>query len=104
MGGASDRVLVVSFCLFAVYAEDARHIPNKHHIDPMPHQTMDGEARAAYESQSLQIRAELKKWESDWALASRGKKPGRDDIKQNPDIGASIILPKRLRLQATLPG
>lgn len=59
------------------------------HIDSMPHQTMDGEARAAYESQSLQLRAELKKWENEWAAARGGKKPGRDDIKQNPDIGTS---------------
>ncbi|KAL2176612.1 uncharacterized protein P884DRAFT_31362 [Thermothelomyces heterothallicus CBS 202.75] len=53
----------------------------------MPHKTMDEQARAAYESQCLQLRAELKKWESDWAIAHAGKKPGRDDIKQRPDIG-----------------
>jgi hypothetical protein len=49
---------------------------------------MDDQARAAYEEQSLQLRAELKKWEGDWATAHAGKKPGRDDIKQNRDIGA----------------
>ncbi|KAK4124316.1 hypothetical protein N657DRAFT_655602 [Parathielavia appendiculata] len=47
---------------------------------------MDGLARGAYEEKSLQLRTELKKWENDWAIAHGGKKPGRDDIKQNPDI------------------
>jgi hypothetical protein len=49
---------------------------------------MDDQAKAAYENQSLQLRAELKQWEADWATAHGGKKPGRDDIKRNPDIGA----------------
>lgn len=54
--------------------------------------TMDDEARAAYESQSLKLRADLKQWEGDWANAHAGKKPGRGDIKQNPDIGTSPSL------------
>ncbi|KAL2194837.1 DNA replication/checkpoint protein [Corynascus similis CBS 632.67] len=53
----------------------------------MPHKIMDGQTKAAYESQSHQLRADLKKWESDWALAHEGRKPSRDDIKQRPDIG-----------------
>lgn len=53
---------------------------------------MDNRAREAYEEESLQLRAELKAWEGEWATAHRGKKPGRDDIKQNPDIGASQTL------------
>ena len=56
----------------------------------MPHSTMDDRARAAYEGQSLQLRADLKQWEGDWATAHAGRKPGRDDIKQNPDIGACL--------------
>ncbi|EAQ83222.1 hypothetical protein CHGG_09626 [Chaetomium globosum CBS 148.51] len=53
----------------------------------MPHRIMDGQDREVYEAQSLQLRADLKQWEGDWAVAHAGKKPGRDDIKQNPDIG-----------------
>jgi hypothetical protein len=49
---------------------------------------MDDQARAAYEDESLQLRAELKTWEGEWASAHGGKKPGRQDIKQNPDIGS----------------
>ncbi|KAK3990879.1 putative DNA replication regulator sld-2 [Cladorrhinum sp. PSN332] len=47
---------------------------------------MDDQTKAEYESQSLQVRAELKKWETDWADSHNGKKPSRNDIKQNPDI------------------
>lgn len=54
---------------------------------PMPHRIMDGQDRAVYEEQSVQLRADLKQWEGDWAVAHAGKKPGRDDIKQNPNIG-----------------
>ncbi|KXX75037.1 DNA replication regulator sld2 [Madurella mycetomatis] len=63
----------------------------------MPHQTMDEQARAGYESRSLQLRAELKKWENDWAGARGGKKPGRDDIKQNADIAQKYKEYNRLR-------
>ncbi|KAK3904671.1 hypothetical protein C8A05DRAFT_31548 [Staphylotrichum tortipilum] len=45
------------------------------------------QAVAALESESLQLRADLKTWEGEWAAAHGGKKPGRRDIKQNPDIG-----------------
>ncbi|KAK4131069.1 hypothetical protein BT67DRAFT_458298 [Trichocladium antarcticum] len=63
----------------------------------MPYQTMDGDARSAYERQSLQIRAELKQWEGDWAAARGGRKPGRDDIKQNADIARKYKQYNRLR-------
>ncbi|KAL2157025.1 hypothetical protein VTH06DRAFT_8315, partial [Thermothelomyces fergusii] len=63
----------------------------------MPHKTMDEQARAAYESQCLQLRAELKKWESDWATAHAGNKPGRDDIKQRPDIAHKYKQYNKLR-------
>ena len=54
----------------------------------MPHSTMDDQARVAYEEESLQLRAELKAWEGEWGTAHDGRKPGRDDIKQNSHIGA----------------
>ncbi|GAB1317524.1 hypothetical protein MFIFM68171_07734 [Madurella fahalii] len=63
----------------------------------MPHQTMDEQARAGYESRSLQLRAELKKWENDWASTHGGKKPGRDDIKQNVDIAQKYKQYNKLR-------
>ena len=48
---------------------------------------MDDTARTEYETKSQAIRAELKQWETSWAKTHDGKKPSRDDIKQNPDIG-----------------
>ena len=48
---------------------------------------MDVEAQEAHEKQSHDLRLELKKWETKWAKNHNGKKPSRDDIKQNPDIG-----------------
>lgn len=48
---------------------------------------MDDTTRAEYETQSQALRTELKQWESAWAKTHDGKKPSRDDIKQNPDIG-----------------
>jgi DNA replication regulator SLD2 len=59
----------------------------------MPHKTMDDQARAAYEEQCLQLRAELKSWEGNWAATHGGSKPGRADIKQNPDIGKWCRVP-----------
>jgi len=48
---------------------------------------MDDQTKAKYESQSQQLRADLKKWENDFAKTHDGKKPAREDIKKNPDIG-----------------
>lgn len=53
---------------------------------------MDTQTRAKYESQSQDLRADLKTWENNWAKTNRGKKPSRDDIKQNPDIGMHSAL------------
>lgn len=50
---------------------------------------MDDQKRAKYEDQSLQLRAELKQFEADYAQNHDGKKPPREVIKQNPDIGMS---------------
>ncbi|KAI1149673.1 DNA replication/checkpoint protein [Nemania diffusa] len=49
---------------------------------------MDEDARCRYEAKSSQLRAELKQFEADWASRNAGKKPGRQDIKQNPIIAA----------------
>lgn len=48
---------------------------------------MDDQTKLRYETESKSIRAELKKWEGDWANAHGGSKPGRHDIKDNPEIG-----------------
>lgn len=50
---------------------------------------MDEQQKASFEAQSQQLRAELKTWETSWAQTHDGKKPGRDDIKRNEDIGMS---------------
>ena len=48
---------------------------------------MDTQQQASFEAQSQQLRADLKTWETLWAKSHDGKKPGRDDIKRNEDIG-----------------
>ncbi|KAI1086099.1 DNA replication/checkpoint protein [Rostrohypoxylon terebratum] len=47
---------------------------------------MDEGERQKYEEQSKQLRADLKRFEADWANRNGGAKPRREDIKQNPDI------------------
>lgn len=42
-------------------------------------------------SQLNALRAELKQWEKAFAEANGGKKAGRQDIKQDPDIGISLL-------------
>ncbi|KAI0409129.1 DNA replication/checkpoint protein [Xylaria palmicola] len=49
---------------------------------------MDDETRRRYEATSSQLRIELKQFEADWASRNGGKKPGRQDIKQNPSIAS----------------
>ena len=48
---------------------------------------MDESTRAKYEAKAQDVRASLKKWESDWANGHNGAKPGRQDIKNHPEIG-----------------
>jgi hypothetical protein len=48
---------------------------------------MDDTVKAQYAAKSTELRADLKKWETEWAQSHDGKKPGRDDIKRNVDIG-----------------
>lgn len=51
---------------------------------------MDDQEKADYELQSQKLRTELKQWENEWAKTSGGKKPSREDIKQNRDIGVYL--------------
>jgi len=53
---------------------------------------MDSETKAKYDGQSQELRIELKTWEGNWVKA-HGKKPGKEDIKQNPDIGILTFVP-----------
>ena len=39
------------------------------------------------EDQLLNLRKELKEWERAFSAAHEGRKAGREDIKQHPDIG-----------------
>ncbi|KAK3941321.1 putative dna replication regulator sld2 protein [Diplogelasinospora grovesii] len=66
---------------------------------------MEDQQKATYETQSQTLRAELKKWEADWANSHDGKKPGRDDIKANPDIAQKYKQYNRCRdiLSGKLP-
>ncbi|KAM7204626.1 putative dna replication regulator sld2 protein [Rhypophila sp. PSN 637] len=47
---------------------------------------MKDDDRSTYELRCNKLRAELKQWENDWAKTSGGKKPSREDIKQNREI------------------
>lgn len=48
---------------------------------------MDDGTKALYEEKSKDLRAQLKRWENEWAQTHDGKKPGRQDIKDNAEIG-----------------
>ena len=61
---------------------------------------MDEKERLQYETQSQTLRAELKNWENDWAKEHQGKKPARNDIKQNLDIGRRFFCLSRPRVHA----
>ncbi|KAJ5115049.1 hypothetical protein NUU61_000808 [Penicillium alfredii] len=45
-------------------------------------------SRTEVANEAASVRAELKIWEKEFASTHDGKKAGRDDIKQNPDIAA----------------
>ncbi|KAH7018327.1 DNA replication/checkpoint protein [Microdochium trichocladiopsis] len=47
---------------------------------------MDEDERRGYEATAQKLRADLKQFENDWAASHGGSKPGREDIKANPDI------------------
>ncbi|RYO94576.1 hypothetical protein DL766_001940 [Monosporascus sp. MC13-8B] len=47
---------------------------------------MDENERRHYEATAQELRTELKRFEGNWAKQNDGRKPGREDIKQNPDI------------------
>ncbi|PGH16583.1 hypothetical protein AJ79_01689 [Helicocarpus griseus UAMH5409] len=47
------------------------------------------------------IRAELKEWERSFSAANGGRKPGRDDIKNDPTISSKYKTYSRLRAQSS---
>ncbi|KAK7732256.1 hypothetical protein SLS53_008545 [Cytospora paraplurivora] len=53
--------------------------------------------RLQYETQSKELRLELKTWELDFAKRHNGSKPGRDDIKANPNIASMYKNYNKLR-------
>jgi DNA replication regulator SLD2 len=50
---------------------------------------MEEGERQRYETEAQTLRADLKRFEGDWAQKNDGKKPGREDIKRNPIIGTA---------------
>lgn len=48
---------------------------------------MDDETKTRYETKAKDLKTDLKTWENEWAKTHAGSKPGRQDIKDNPDIG-----------------
>lgn len=50
---------------------------------------MDDVERANYEATAQELRTALKRFEGEWAKQNSGSKPGREDIKNNPEIGKS---------------
>jgi hypothetical protein len=52
---------------------------------------MDDNLKKEYEARAQRVRADLKQWEADWAKTHDGKKPGREDIKNNPVIGTLAL-------------
>lgn len=53
---------------------------------------MNEELSVLYQAKAKDLRAHLKSWEGDWARSHDGNKPGRQDIKNNPDIGRPAFL------------
>ncbi|EGR49165.1 uncharacterized protein TRIREDRAFT_121639 [Trichoderma reesei QM6a] len=47
---------------------------------------MDENLKKEYEAKAQKVRTDLKQWEAEWAKTHDGKKPGREDIKNNPVI------------------
>ncbi|RYO78937.1 hypothetical protein DL764_010069 [Monosporascus ibericus] len=58
---------------------------------------MDENERRNYEATAQELRTELKRFEGDWAKQNDGRKPGREDIKQNPDIAKKYKQYSRVR-------
>ncbi|KAJ5930291.1 hypothetical protein N7466_005784 [Penicillium verhagenii] len=60
-------------------------------------------SREEVAAQAVSVRSELKSWEKDFSKANDGKKAGREDIKQRPDIAAKYKEYSRLKnLEASL--
>ncbi|KAK7740435.1 hypothetical protein SLS62_011116 [Diatrype stigma] len=55
---------------------------------------MEDVERANYEATAQELRTALKRFEGDWAKQNSGSKPGRDDIKNNPEIVRDILAGK----------
>lgn len=54
---------------------------------------MTEEERGELKERSNVLRAELKKWEKEFASANDGRKASRDDIKKNSEIGTFLTAP-----------
>lgn len=54
------------------------------------------------ESKPAILRAELKEWERSFAAANGDRKPGREDIKKDPEIGMLFSLGQIRPIQSRL--
>lgn len=45
------------------------------------------------EERLARLRQKLKEWETSYAAAHEGRKPGREDVKKNPEIGKLLNHP-----------
>lgn len=80
----SSLLLVYTYCYFFILLKALYFL---HDIE-----IMDSQTKSEYEAKSHRLRLDLKKWETDWAQSHDGKKPGRNDIKENKDIGNNVRL------------
>ncbi|KAF4594959.1 DNA replication regulator SLD2 [Ophiocordyceps camponoti-floridani] len=58
---------------------------------------MNDEQKLHYQSRAKDLRAQLKRWEEEWATAHEGNKPGRQDIKSRRDIAGKYKEYNRVR-------
>lgn len=58
---------------------------------------MQDDAKKEYEAKAADLKSQLKQWEADVAKRNGGKKPSRDDIKQNPEIQAKYKKYQQIR-------
>ena len=50
----------------------------------------DGAITIDHNTLAKKLRLELKEWEQSFAVAHQGRKAGREDIKQHPEIGQEL--------------
>lgn len=91
-GGRQDfpRRAYFGFCASSKYT--FQHIyPVSELRDSFRLKAIMSDERKQLEEHSKLLRTELKVWEKQFGRANGGKRPARQDIKANPDIGRLLI-------------